>query len=172
MASLGDADRLESTIRELLTLAREQPAVRSAPTDLKMLLREMEPEWREPLARQGRDLVVTADRQVPDPCASAATIRQILSVLADNAATHGAGTVTISLREAPNAVAIDVTDEGPGIDAPASVLFARAADQRNGHGIGLALARRLAEAAGGKLDLAQQSPPTFTLLLPSERPDG
>jgi signal transduction histidine kinase len=87
-------------------------------------------------------------------------------VLVDNATTHGAGTVAVTVREATDAVAIDVADEGSGVHEPASTLFARRADQRDGHGIGLALARRLAEAENGRLELARATPPVFTLLLP------
>jgi nitrogen-specific signal transduction histidine kinase len=75
--------------------------------------------------------------------------------------------VTISVREAAGAVAIDVADEGPGPQAVEGLLFARRADRHDGHGIGLALARRLAEAEQGRLGLTRSSPPVFTLFLPA-----
>ena len=86
---------------------------------------------------------------VPAPLASAAAVRQVLAVLVDNATTHGAGTVTVTVREAQGAVAIDVSDEEPGVPGAEGVLFARRADQGDGHGIGLALAWRLAELQQG-----------------------
>jgi signal transduction histidine kinase len=166
-ASLADADRLEDTIDELLLLARDNRTAPANPLDLEALLREMSSEWESRLALQGRrfDLVIGTD--VPSARVSTAAVRQVLAVLVDNAMTHGSGTVRVSLREVPDAVAIDVADEGPGVLEPASILFARPADQSNGHGVGLPLARRLAEAEHGRLELTQASPPVFTLLLPA-----
>ncbi|HLU57462.1 MAG TPA: HAMP domain-containing sensor histidine kinase [Pseudonocardia sp.] len=164
VASLADADRLEATIEELLALARDGRCGRADPVDLRALLDELSAGWRDRLALHGRDLDVAIGPQVPAACASAAAVRQVLAVLVDNASTHGAGTVTVRVREAGDAVAIDVADGGPGLDRPDVILADRAA--RNGHGLGLPLARRLAEAEGGRLELAQRSPPVFTLLLP------
>jgi signal transduction histidine kinase len=51
-------------------------------------------------------------------------------------------------------------------------LFATRPDQGDGHGIGLALARRLAEAERGRLELARPSPAVFSLLLPLARDEA
>jgi signal transduction histidine kinase len=85
----------------------------------------------------------------------------------DNTTIHGKGTVTVAVREAAGAVAVDVCDDGPGVQDPAG-LFAQRADRGDGHGIGLGLARRLAEAEQGRLTLSRAAPPVFTLLLPAE----
>jgi signal transduction histidine kinase len=94
----------------------------------------------------------------------------VVAVLLDNAVTHGAGTVTLSVRDAGGALAIDVADEGAGPPDP-DVAFARRSDGARGHGIGLSLARSLAEAEGGRLRISRPSPPVFSLLLPA-RPDA
>jgi signal transduction histidine kinase len=170
-ASLADADRLEAIIEELLTLARAGQTGQTGPIDLGALLGELSPEWGAWLALHGRDLEVRIEPGAPDAFASAAAVRQVLAVLVDNAATHGAGTVVVCVREAAGAVAIDVSDEGPGVPATES-LFARRADRRDGHGIGLALARRLAEAEQGRLELTRSSPAVFTVLLPAAALNG
>jgi signal transduction histidine kinase len=167
IASLADADRLEATISELLALARNEQAASTCPIDLAALFDDLAPAWRGLLALQGRDLDVRTDPGAPMPIASTAATGQVLSVLIDNATRHGAGTVSVSVRDASGAVAIDVADQGRGLQEPDALLFARRADQRDGHGVGLALARRLAEAEGGRLTLARPSPPTFTLFLPA-----
>ncbi|OZM79350.1 HAMP domain-containing sensor histidine kinase [Pseudonocardia sp. MH-G8] len=172
-ASLVDADRLESTIDELLALARDDRGAPGAPVDLPVLLAAVSAEWSGRLALQDRGLDLSVEPGIPAPCASAAAVRQILAVLVENATTHGAGTVTVAVREATDAVAIDVRDEGAGVQDAESALFGRRPDQQRGrHGIGLALARRLAEAEGGRLGLSRPAPPTFTLLLPADPSAG
>jgi signal transduction histidine kinase len=166
VASLAETDRLTAIVEELLTLARDQRGERADPIDLVALLGDLDAGWRERLALQGRELHRSVQDGVPDPRSSAAAVRQVLAVLVDNATMHGSGTVSVTVREAPGAVAIDVADEGRGVQEVTS-LFARPADERNGHGIGLALARRLAESQLGRLELTRPSPPVFTLLLPT-----
>ena len=94
-------------------------------------------------------------------------MRQILAVLVGDAINQGAGTVTVAVRDAGAALASNVADEGPRIGRAPAVVFARRAPDAVGHGIGLALARRLAEAEGGRLRLSRPAPPTFTLPLPA-----
>jgi hypothetical protein len=98
--------------------------------------------------------------------ASSSTVSTVLDVLLDNALHHGAGVVTISGAPAPrDGVVLIVGDEGE-ITLPDGTLFApRAADGRH-HGIGLALARSLAEAEGLRLLLARRHPTAFELVLP------
>jgi signal transduction histidine kinase len=76
----------------------------------------------------------------------------------------------VTVRDAAGALAIDVADEGTEITTPEPTLFTRRAEGATGHGIGLALARSLAEAEGGRLTLSHPTPPTFTLLAPPVHP--
>ena len=91
-------------------------------------------------------------------------MRQILEVLLTNALDHGAGVVTLRARQGPGAVIIDVADEGTHY-LDGSTIFDRRVGRSNG--IGLALARTLAEAEGGRLVLDRPGPhPVFSLVLP------
>jgi signal transduction histidine kinase len=162
-AGIASADRLERTIEDLLALGRERRAPR-AELALDVLLEEVRQAGEALLAPHGRAVRITWE-DPPPARAAAAAVRQVLGVLLDNAATHGRGTVTVVARDAGDALAIDVADEGPGLGQ--TDPFATAT---GGHGIGLRLARSLAEAEGGRLRLSLPSPPTFTLLLPASSP--
>ncbi|WP_103337542.1 sensor histidine kinase [Amycolatopsis sp. CA-126428] len=162
-AGIASADRLERTIEDLLALGRERRGQR-AELDLDALLVEVRQAGEALLGPQGRALRIRRDDPPPARVAAAA-VRQVMGVLLDNAVTHGRGTVTVLARDAGDALAIDVTDEGP--DLGETDPFATAP---TGHGIGLRLARGLAEAEGGRLRLSRPDPPTFTLLLPAAHP--
>ena len=115
---------------------------------------------------EGRSIAARAEDGDLHARASAAAVRQILAVLVENALVHGAGQVTVTARDAAPAVAVDVADEGTLALDEAELFTGRTGD-REGHGIGLALARRLAEAQGGRLRLRSATPTTVTLLLPA-----
>jgi signal transduction histidine kinase len=161
--AIAATDRLEQTITDLLALSRDTPTGdRELP--LPTLLDELRHDHHDTLAAAGRRLNIVADPDLPAAAASVQAIRQVLGVLLDNALRHGQGTVTVSTRETAQAVALDIADEGR-IDTP-DQLFVRRSPTAAGHGIGLALARSLTEAEGGRLLLSRQEPTTFTLLLP------
>ncbi len=167
-AAVATADRLNSTVEDLLALARDTH--RTGETlDLDRLVAEVGDVWRGQLAAAGRCLLVRRDTDVTSCTASAIAVRQVLAVLIDNALVHGRGAVTVVLRDAAGALALDVTDEGPGV-VDSARLFTRLPPDAAGHGIGLRLARNLAEAEGGRLSLSRTSPPTFTILLPVSVP--
>jgi signal transduction histidine kinase len=97
-------------------------------------------------------------------------VAQVLATLIENGLMHGSGTVTLHTRITGTQAVIEVTDEGHGV-APelGARVFERTVSGRNSTGIGLAVARDLAEADGGRLELLQQRPPVFALFLGRDR---
>jgi signal transduction histidine kinase len=169
--AIESADRLERTIEDLLSLARE-PRRRGAPLDMAALAEEARQTWGPVLAARGRQLRLDRAEDTPVSTAAPAAVRQALWVLLDNAVQHGAGTVTVTVRDAGGALAVDVSDEGPGPRQDRLAPGRAAGRDGGGQGIGLALARSLAEAEGGRLRLTRPAPPVFTLLLPAASDDG
>jgi signal transduction histidine kinase len=162
-AAITAADRLEQTIDDLLSLARE-PERQGEPMDLGALAREVEQTWRPVLGAEARALRVDVHPDAPATGASAAAVRQVLAVLLDNAVRHGSGSVTLTVRDADGALALEVADDGPGTDSLEPLPGSSPGP--SGHGFGLPLARRLVEAEGGRLLLSSPAPPVFTVLLP------
>jgi signal transduction histidine kinase len=167
--AVATTERLGETIEDLIALSRNTTRV-TGPLALDALLGELPDTWGGRLAAAERQLQVSADPGLPPCRASGAAVRQILAVLIDNAAQHGVGTVTVHARGASAATAIDVSDEGTELSHDQTDLLDRRT--ASGHGIGLSLARDLAEAEGGRLRLSSRTPTTFTLFLPSESQAG
>jgi signal transduction histidine kinase len=154
--ALGDIDRLERTIVELLSIARTSRTA-SDPTSLAELLNDLNATWRGPLAANGRPLTITDAHDCPHVRGNSTMLRHAFDTLLDNALTHGAGEVRIDNRVGSDTVTLSITDEGPGfLDAPADGL----------HGLGLPLARRLIEAMPGRLVIAHAGPhPSIDVVL-------
>jgi protein-histidine pros-kinase len=89
-----------------------------------------------------------------------AALRRIVGNLAGNALRHG-GSATLTLEAADGGVCVHVDDRGPGIPperlAEALQPWVRLGGGSGGHGLGLAIARDLAERDGARLTLANRS---------------
>ncbi|MBV9921073.1 MAG: HAMP domain-containing histidine kinase [Pseudonocardia sp.] len=164
--ALVEVDRLQDTIQTLLAVNRD--GARRSRTDVAPLLQEIVATWEPRLAAQRRSLQLAVPPGLPPCGADGSVIRQIVTVLVENAHHHGAGTVTVRGRAAGSGLVIEVEDEGEGIDPAAGDLFERRSTRARGHGIGLSLARSLASAEGGRLLLQRAAPhPNFLLALPA-----
>lgn len=164
--ALPELDRLESTVDQLLSLTRDVEPV-GALVDPAEVVRARAGAWEQEARRRARSLDVACQPQLPPVRASVAGLQHALDVLVDNALVHGAGQVTVRVRLALGGVAFDVTDEGSGIDGDPERVFRRRNPEAAGTGIGLALARALIEADGGRLRLVRDAgQTTFSVLLP------
>ncbi|MET7764042.1 HAMP domain-containing sensor histidine kinase [Streptomyces sp. NPDC005393] len=170
--ALTQARHLQRTVDEVLRLARAAPGphVPTTSRPASDVVDGVERRWHGTFAAEGRHLGFGVEPgseglRIPDR-----TAEQVLDVLLDNARRHGRGAVEVTVREMSGAVAVDVTDEGSLALDPRTVFERGATTSRSGGGIGLTLAREMAEAAGGRLTLVRAAPTTFTLLLPTVEP--
>ncbi len=173
--------RLERLIEEQLQLARLDSG--AFPLDPELFdLGELVEEVAAPrIVLAEREGVVMHVYVPPDGMAvtaDPARVEQILLILLDNALRHTAegGRIRISVADAGDGPEVSVADDGEGIavdDQPFIFdRFYRGDPSRVGHsaGLGLAIARGLAEAHGGTIELKSMEGvgSTFTLRLPAE----
>jgi signal transduction histidine kinase len=161
-AVLGEVARLEATVEHLLALARDRQPVASA-LDTAAVLDGLADRWDARVRSAGRRLVVDRGSVAGPVLGSFVSISQVLDVLVDNGLGHGRGDIRVRARSVAGGAVIEVSDSGPGIADGVDVFRGDASD--GGHGIGLGLARRIAEAEGGRLLLATARPPCFHLVL-------
>ena len=165
---LQEADHLNALIGGLLTLARldaGQLPLQTALFDARELLDEVCAQSERLLDGRGIAVVVQGPRALPLD-ADRARVLQVLRILVDNAQryTPSGGTITLAGKALAGRVLLSVTDTGAGI-APEhlSRVFERfyradAARTRTegGAGLGLAIARGIVEAHGGRLTLTSE----------------
>ena len=127
---------------------------------------------------KGLDLRV----DIPDELVAeldAGRVRQVVYNVVANAIkfTPADGTVRVELTSGVGSLALNVTDDGPGIDPADHDRIFAAFEQvtpgaKEGTGLGLALTRRLVEAHEGRIELssAPGAGSRFTVHLPLRRP--
>jgi two-component system OmpR family sensor kinase len=172
----GQVDRMRKLATELLDLSRLESGaleLRPEPTDLGMLAREVANEFTP--AAQRHDSVVVLD-VVDDPIeleCDPERVAQVLRILLDNALVHTpAGTgVRVSADRRNGHVRLEVSDRGLGIKRQNMPHifepFFTSNEEAQGAGLGLAIARELAERMQGRLTVrSAPGATTFSLVLP------
>lgn len=171
VAALEQAESLSAVLDELLQAARAARAAGAEPLDLRDALATVVEEWRPAYRAAGRAFKV----RLPEGMLARVTparIREAVGVLLDNALRHGGGTVVLAARSGGGSLVVEVSDAGEGIPGElVAHVFERGVSVGSSTGIGLALARALVEADGGRLELSRARPPTFSIFLPAARAD-
>ncbi|MFK0294657.1 sensor histidine kinase [Streptomyces sp. NPDC090442] len=176
---IEDTVRLERVASDLLLLARldagERP--RAERLDLAELVRD---ELAHRIGDRLPIAVTLPDAAVPVE-ASRTQLARVLGNLLDNAQRHAGSTVRVAVRPgAAGTVALDVTDDGPGVppDDRERIFtrFIRLDDARTrdegGAGLGLAIVRDVVQRHGGHIEVgdAERGGARFTVTLPAAPP--
>ncbi|WEV27457.1 ATP-binding protein [Streptomyces sp. 71268] len=166
--ALAQVERLTDVVQRLLTNSRDPRSGSAVAFDLDEVVKQQIEEWRPAYRSEGR-AVVRSGKKGLRAVGTPGAVAQVLATLIENSLMHGGGTVALRTRVTGNQAVVEVSDEGPGVPADLGArVFERTVSGRNSTGLGLAVARDLAEADGGRLELLQQQPPIFALFLSRE----
>lgn len=161
--AIGQVERLSKVVDDLMTRTRHGAEVNPS-VSLDSVLASLQREWQPAFAQARRSIKVSGERGLLVR-ATPVALGQILTTLLENSLAYGRGTVEVNARRAGPSVVIEVSDQGDGVPASmAPHIFERSVSS-SGSGLGLSLARDLAEGAGGRLELARAAPPVFALFL-------
>jgi K+-sensing histidine kinase KdpD len=152
-----ESDRLNHFIQGMMDLAKLQAG------EVTLASRNVAPEEMvedallraEPLL-EGHPVEVAIASGLPSPKVDPRLISQVIFTLLENAAKYSGASakITVSVRQKENNICFAVDDEGPGIPSElrGKVFdkFFRAGSQP-GLGMGLAIARGIVQAHGGKI---------------------
>jgi two-component system, OmpR family, sensor kinase len=172
----GQVDRMRMLATELLDLSRLESGaleLQTEPTDLGQLAREVAAEFTPAAQRHQTTVHLRLQGSPIELECDPERVAQVLRILLDNAIVHTpAGTgVEVSAARADGHVRLEVSDRGLGIKRQNMPHifepFFSSDDEAQGAGLGLAIARELAERMQGELTVRSiPGSTTFSLVLP------
>ncbi len=176
------ARQVETLAHDLLDVARaESGSVRVSitPVDVGALFEDLRRAARMGAGEACPDIVLALPPEPVRVSADSVRLHQVLSNLLTNAikyaGSHGPITLGATVSDDETRVRLFVRDHGPGISAEKQELlfepFNRLGMEKSsieGHGVGLALAKRLTELQGGQITVTSREGEgaTFTVELP------
>jgi len=155
-AITGNAQEMTSILDTLMKAARADAGLERGRAPLDAVVDRVAGRWRPALAARGIALDI-ADLAGLDIGVDEDVAERILTPLLHNAERHAATHVSLSAERAGSMVLVNLDDDGPGIPLELrDVVFepGHSASDGDGAGLGLALARRLARATGGDVEIA------------------
>jgi two-component system, OmpR family, sensor kinase len=173
----AQVERLSRLATELLDLSRLEAGaleLRTEPTDVHQLARDVVGEFTPLAAQRGSELRVQLAGEAIEIECDPERVAQVVRILLDNALMHtptGTGVVVSAARE-NGQVTLEVSDSGLGIRRQTMPHifepFFTSSDRAQGAGLGLAIARELAERMSGELSVRSvPGSTTFSLKLPA-----
>jgi len=173
----AETDRLERLVGDVLDLAKLQAhrfTVRTEEVDLHRVLDQAYGAFAEEARRREINYRLEGEADAPVIVSDGDRVLQVITNLLSNAFrwTPDGGRIELALDQSNGDVSVDVLDTGPGVPPAehARIFEAFVSDDLNGTGLGLPIARELALALGGRIDLQSQvgSGSRFRLVLPVE----
>lgn len=154
----ASADEMREVMETLLLAARAESRLTQDVTDLRDAVEAVAGAHRPGAADRGVSVTVEDGPPVP-VAADQALLERLVAPVVENACRYAQASVKIRLEPGPGTVTIAVTDDGPGIRSgeeerifEPGVRGSAGLEQAEGAGLGLALARRLAQSAGGDVN--------------------
>jgi PAS domain S-box-containing protein len=196
-SELGDADadkQLETAAQQLSRIARlthglielaKPGELRLSPVQLCEIIDRVVELLEPSLTRAGATVEMSCAEPPPEILADPGQLQQVFLNLLMNAQraleSPGGGKVEIAVglvggfpregRPLRQAIGVEISDDGPGIDpADLPYIFAPFFSRSGGSGLGLALAKQIVHAHGGTIEARSVlgTGATFTILLPVE----
>jgi signal transduction histidine kinase len=171
----AETDRLERLVGDVLDLAKLQAhrfTVRHEEVDLERVLDQAYGAFTEEARRREIDYRLSGVELAPVIVSDGDRVLQVITNLLSNAFrwTPDGGRIELQLGASNGRVAVDVLDTGPGVPAHqrARIFEAFVSQDVDGTGLGLPIARELAVALGGGIELESTAGTgsRFRLVLP------
>lgn len=170
-----EVGRLESLVTDLLDYTRPAPVSRAV-FDVRDLLKESLSGVRAQAEEQNVELYVEQEDTPTLVLGDARRIKSSISNIVVNAvqAMPGGGTLSALLRRQAGLVEVRISDTGKGISNEHldKIFEPYFSTKQTGFGLGLAVAKKVAEEHGGSITVESRDGEgtTFTLVLPAASP--
>lgn len=161
------ADRLSRLVRQLLSLARNEPGavVQLEPLDLEAFALDVSMDWVPQALKRGIDLGFEGSDAPVRILAERDRLRELLNNLVDNAIRYSqpGGRVTVRTgMQGANHCVLSISDDGPAIPvAERQRIFERfhrlLGTQEDGSGLGLAIVSEIASLHAARIDLEEDT---------------
>lgn len=175
--------QLSGLLEGLMTLAASEGVATGVVMETATpgeFLDDLSMRWQRRLAERGQLMVVELAGELGALVADWRRLSRVADALLDNVVQHAhPGRAVVALKVADGLLVLEVNDSGPGIPAemwglvttPFFRLDADPGSAKAGAGVGLAVAQRLMEGAGGSLQVSStDGGTTVVVTLPSETP--